>query len=125
MSVLVAVNLPCVTGLPSAFKSESGIAPVSHIRVPFGCTIKYEHTTISVVVSSSFLKWKVAGSSPLITPLSNTYSRTDFGDFGRVWERTKGVDARNMSTAWSVVAMSIREYIPGSIQRSTTGAHYA
>ena len=39
-SDLVAVNLPCVTGLPSAFRSASGTAPVSHITAPLGCTIR-------------------------------------------------------------------------------------
>src|SRR5713101_4439810 len=55
------------------------------MRVPFGCTIRYDATTISVVARSSFLNSNLAGSIPLITPLSNTYNRTDFGGFGGVW----------------------------------------
>src|SRR5712692_3935209 len=55
------------------------------MRAPFGCTIRYDATTISVVARSSFLNSNLAGSIPLITPLSNTYNRTDFGGLGGVW----------------------------------------
>src|SRR5579859_2137270 len=83
--------------------------------MPLGCTIRYEHTTISAVAISSFLRWNVAGSNPLITPLSKMYSRTDFGGLGRVCERAKGASAANASTAWRVVARSLRENMAPSI----------
>src|ERR1700733_2806789 len=67
--------------------------------------------TIPTLELLRFLPFEMEPSpiNPLITPLSKTYGRTDFGSFGRVCERTKGANATKASTAWRVVARSFRE----------------
>src|SRR5579863_6642923 len=76
------VNAPCVAGDTPVAKALSGISPVSHIMVPFGCTIRKHGVIMLVLASSPGLNPIESPFATVIFPQSRTYSRSDFGGVG-------------------------------------------
>ncbi len=59
---------------PVNFHDVSGTAPVSHISVPFGWTIRKQGTDIRLIATSSFFNPNLRVSIFSRTPPSNTYN---------------------------------------------------
>src|SRR5665213_740910 len=101
MSGRSAVNAPCFAGVTPLAKALSGISPVSHIKVPLGCTMRKQGVTILEVASSPGLNPMESPFATVIFPQSRTYRRSDLGGAGFPdWASPEGgIDSANNAAA--------------------------